>query len=617
MADLDRLYDALRKADAAGNADDAKTLASAIRNLRDSKTLDYDKLTYAPTVGMGSGERAAAGAGRSVYEAGRGLGQLTGLVSAQDEKDARALDRPLMSTPAGQVGNTLGNVGMTLLPGGALKGAGTALRAAGEVGAADLASTAGGVMLAPNTIRSGLAVGTGVGLIQPATDLKERAMNVGLGAGGGATVPVLNRGAATAKAFLEPLYEGGQNNIVGRTIQRAAGGENVVPQLRSATELVPGSQPTVGQASGNAGVAALERTASATNPEVTNAFSQRMLAQNDARVKALQSVAGDSTDLEMFKNAREQTAGKLYQQAFKAGVDEKKLTPKVQEYIGTLMENPYVQDALPTARKMAQADRVNFDDPNGSVAGMHYIKMALDAQMQNKAMSGLSGTQVAQIAKVQDQLVGVLQKLSPKYAQAMSEYEAASKPINQLQIGDKVFRNSTSAQLDQLGNPTVYPEKMAAQLKNSDKVAADATGFKRAKMENILEPDQMSTLQNVAADLSRAQTARNAGRGSGSDTVQKMAYSSMMEQAGIPTWLKALIPSQIVGNLSARAGDLVYTQANKDLSRKLAETMLDPKEAAKLIENLAPGDKMRLTKMLLRGMTPVGMSAPALINGQK
>lgn len=616
MADLDRLYDALRKADAAGNADDAKVLASAIRNLRDAKTLDYDKLTYAPTVGMSTAERTAAGAGRSVAEAGRGIGQLTGLVSSQDEADARALDRPLMSTPSGQVGNTLGTVGMTLLPGGALKGAGTALRAAGEVGAADLASTAGGVLLAPNTIGSGLAVGAGTGLVQPATDLKERAMNVGFGAGGGAAVPILNRAASTAKAFLEPLYEGGQNNIVGRTIQRAAGGQDVAPALRSATELVPGSQPTVGQAAGNAGVAALERTASATTPEVTNAFSQRMLAQNDARVKALQSVAGDQTDLEMFQNAREQTAGKLYKKAFADGIDEKKLTPKVQAYIGTLMENPYIQDAMPTAIRMAKADGIEITDA-GSLEGMHYLKIALNKMQEKTPTNALGKNELRQVSEAEDRLVGLMQKLSPKYAQAMSEYEAASKPINQLQIGDKVFRNSTSAQLDQLGNPTVYPEKMAAQLKNSDKVAADATGFKRAKMENILEPDQMSTLQNVAADLSRAQTAKNAGRGAGSDTVQKMAYSSMMEQAGIPTWLKALIPSQIIGNLGARAGDLVYTQANKDLSRKLAETMLDPKEAAKLIDDLAPGEKMRLTKMLLRGMTPVGMSAPALVNAQK
>jgi hypothetical protein len=265
---------------------------------------------------------------------------------------------------------------------------------------------------------------------------------------------------------------------------------------------------------------------------------------------------------------------------------------------------------------MAKADGIELTNA-GSLEGMHYIKLALNKMQEKTPTNALGKNELRQVSEAENKLVGLMQKLSPKYATAMAEYEAASKPINQLQIGDKVFRNSTSASLDQLGNPTVYPEKMAAQLKNSDKVAADATGFKRAKMENILEPEQMATLQNVAADLSRAQTARSAGRGSGSDTVQKMAYSNLMEQAGIPTWLRALAPSQILGNLGSRAADLVYTQANKDLSKKLAETMLDPKKAADMIENLSSGEKTRMMKMLLRGATPVGMSAPAIVNSQK
>ena len=68
MADLDRLYDALRKADAAGNADDARAIAQAIRAQTASDKDESAKQVMqvaagAPTPAASGVERAATAAG--------------------------------------------------------------------------------------------------------------------------------------------------------------------------------------------------------------------------------------------------------------------------------------------------------------------------------------------------------------------------------------------------------------------------------------------------------------------------------------------------------------------------------------------------------------------------
>lgn len=601
MAELSQLTDAELQALSGRHSqlqqlpDDVLQEMAKSPNLSAPGSLDYNKLIYSPTVGMGAGSRVAAGYAKSFVDSARGAGQWLGLANQKDVAEARKLNAPLMETSSGRVGDILGQASQAVLPGSTAVTAGKVLRSPALMKAGELALTA------PANPVGALTTGTAgaiQGAMQPTAPGENWVKNAMFGFGAGAVIPVAGTAIKAGHALIEPLYASGRSNILGRALNDAAGSRSAeaIANLSGAQPILSGSLPTAGQVANNAGISALERTARATNPAE---YAERGLDQNAARVKALQSVAGDATDLAMFKDARSQTAQKLYGKAIAAGVDEKKLTPKIQAYIGTLIENPYVQDALPTARKMAKADGVDFDDPNGSVAGMHYLKMALDAQMQAKGVTGLSGTQLAQIAKVQDQLVGVLQKISPKYAKAMAEYEAASKPINQLQIGDKVFRNSTSAQLDVRGNPTVYPEKIAAQLKNSDKVAADATGWKRAKMENILDPDQLATLQNVAADLARSQNASNLGRGAGSDTVQKLAMTNLMQRAGIPVGVGSL-PG--VG----RGINWAYELSDQKMKQQLADALLSPQETAQLMQGVTSSPELqKLSRALRMGSSPL------------
>jgi hypothetical protein len=70
-----------------------------------------------PTAGMTGSEKFIAGVGGGMTNVARGLGQLLGIVSPQDVLAARKLDEPLMQTGAGQAGDIVGNLALTMAPG--------------------------------------------------------------------------------------------------------------------------------------------------------------------------------------------------------------------------------------------------------------------------------------------------------------------------------------------------------------------------------------------------------------------------------------------------------------------------------------------------------------------
>lgn len=571
------------------------------------KSLDFDKLKYAPTVGMSDMERLEAGAGKAVSDTGLGLGQITGFVNKNTVDEAKERDAALMNTGAGVGGNILGHAGMGITPGLGLAGVGAAAKIPSLIQAGKLFLGASPTLPAA---AAGMALGAGQSALQPVGSGDSRLSNILVGGAGGAAVPAIGMAARGGKGAIEPLYAGGREQILGRALNTAAGSRapQAMNAMENAGEIIPGSLPTAGQASGNAGIASMERAARAVNPAD---YTDRMLDQNAARVNALRTVMGDEGQREMFEQARSQTAGKLYKAAFKQGIPESKLTPKVQAYISTLMENPYIQETLPIAKKLAKADGIDIGDTNGSLQGLHYVKLALDNQLGKAATSGLGKTELQKVASAKEQLVGLMQKLSPKYAEALGEFQAASKPINQMQIGEEVFRKSTNAQMDVRGNPTVHAEAMARTLKNGDQLAKSATGFKKAQMTSILEPEQLGTLQNVAADLSRSQAGENLGRGAGSDTIQKLAMTNLLERSGLPSGA-INVPG------FGRLGNFAYQNADELMRNQLAQSLLNPKDAAQLMGGATPSQQQKLLSQILRsgaaplltGTTVSGLNAP-------
>lgn len=163
---------------------------------------------------MGAVDRVRAGLGRSITNAGRGVGQLVGLVSKDDVAESRRLDAPLMESPDAFAANLAGDIGMSFAPGGALKLGGQMATNLGARGAGAAVSRAGSAMLVPSTLRQAGTLGATHGAMQPVVDDFERLFNAGVGgaagAGGQAALKGLSRVVSphTSKDVLTLLSQG-------------------------------------------------------------------------------------------------------------------------------------------------------------------------------------------------------------------------------------------------------------------------------------------------------------------------------------------------------------------------------------------------------------------------
>lgn len=541
--------------------------------------------SYDPTEGMSTTEKLLVGIGQGITNVGRGVGQFiparkdgkwTKLVTREDVEEARKLDAPLLKTGAGATGSVLGNV-VTALPAAFIPGA--------------------------NTAAGSAAIGAGYGLLQPSVSTEETLMNTGIGAAAGAAVPLISRGGKVAKSFIDPLYQKGREKIIGRTIAAASGGQadEVLRNLQSAKDIVPGSQLTAAQAANVPSLAALERTASAVDPTVANQYAARRAAQNQARVDYLQSVTPDKA---AAVADRSNVAGALYDRARAVNIDPATITPQLQGQIDDLLGR-LPDDVVGRAKELARLNGVKLDEV-GSVQGLHWVKKGLDSKIETALRAG-DNEMVRAYRGLQNQFLDTLDQLSPDYQQARQTFASMSPPVDQADILTEIQRKATNFR----GDMTPAAFSRAA----SDQTAKAATGNPVASLVKNLNPKQRQVLEAIRQDLLMSDFAQNAGRGVGSDTVQKMAYANMMNQAGIPSFVQNMGPAGIVGNIAQRAGQVVYKDANERMAAELAEALLDPQRAAELLRaGIVTPQQIAISNALNRGSSVLGASSPGLLN---
>lgn len=142
---------------------------------------------YGPTAGMSAMDKFWAGAGKSVADVGRGVMQLTGFGSREEQDEVNRLDADLMSTGAGVAGSVAGTLATTLLPAGMVAKGATAINAGKTANAAR-------ALVNPTTIRAAAAGGSLQGALRPVGTDQSRLMNTGIGAVGSTAGYGLARG---------------------------------------------------------------------------------------------------------------------------------------------------------------------------------------------------------------------------------------------------------------------------------------------------------------------------------------------------------------------------------------------------------------------------------------
>ena len=507
---------------------------------------------------------------------------------------------------------------------------------------APIGAIAGNVaMLAPTvmipgaaTLRGAAAIGATQGALEPVLDGESRLKNAGtgalLGAGGVAAGRAVSGAYHGAKALVEPFTQKGRENIAARVMQKYTHDANAASaRIGTSGSLVPGSAPTLAEASGDAGLAQLQRDIANMNPQAAAALYERGLDNNAARIAALRSIAGDDASMAAAKEARDSAANALYKQAFnsdemrreiaKSAVDANRgmlgtgvaqisgdfSTPGLRE----LATRPAFSSAVAAAKKLSADMGEPLADPLSSLRGLHYIKLAIDEQLAGKsANSALSGHSEGALKSIKAKLLQEIESsdMAPLYGNARKTYSDMSRPINQMEIGQEIFNKATGSQLPNVrGDMTLFPSQFGHAIKNADAMAKRQFSG-NSGLGDVLEPDQIRTLIAIRDDLARQAHAQNAGKAIGSNTAQNMAGSNILRQLLGPMGLPATFTeSAFMQNLLRPVG-MAYKGTEEPIQNALAQLVLNPSRAqAALNASGAATPNMEVLKYLLPVTTGV------------
>ena len=504
-------------------------------------------------------------AGAQLVTGGRGG------VSEAVKRLAQEAEGYSQANPASYMG---GRIGGAILPAaGIASGVGAIpsfARANPFVQSAAVTGAAGGIQGGLTPVETGA---TGMPMYEEMG--KDAAIGAAIGAPLGAIAPAVSalgsKVAQGARGIVEPLYEQGQERILGRFLRETAGGESAkaMRNLRAAQPLVAGSMPTAAEVAGVPSLAALQRTAVGISPASTNLVAARQQAQTEARANALRNIAPESR-VSKYADLRERVADDLYTDAIKP-IDLGQITPKLTKEIDNLTKTPAIKEAMSQAQINAANKGMDIADPAGSMRGLHETKMALDGQIKtvkaklDRDAAGATSAELDGLMAAKKRLLGFIETISPEYKTARLTYERLSKPVEQLESIAKLAKKSISPENEKI---------FASRFSNDLQKVID---------EGKLSERQLARLNLIKEDLARSKFAETAGKGVGSDTVQKLAYSNMMQTAGIPTALTGSAASGVLGNVASRTGDVLYGRANREMAQKLAEALMSPEDTLRLM----------------------------------
>jgi hypothetical protein len=561
-----------------------KKFYSDVPSAKFYQNIEYDTQKADPTEGMSSFEKFAAGAGKSVMDTARGLGQMVGAVDRKDVAEARKLDAPLMNTTAGKFGDFAGNVATTL-PLAFIPGA--------------------------NTVKGASLIGSLTGLAQPSTSTEETLKNIALGGASGGGGVMAGRGAAAGyqavTGLLRPLTQSGQQQIASEVLKvSATDAGKAMSNIANAKSFVKGSTPTVGQVADDAGLAQLERTLY-NNPESQGPLAQAYRSQLEARQKAISDIAGTPEYRKSIEEGRNLFAKQDYADAFAQGIDPA-MAKALQPQIDSLMRRPSIQSAKMIAKGLAAEKDIaltNF----GSLEGLDWIKKALDNQISKATANGASigKAKLDALLQTKSDLMATLEQIAPAYKVANDNFAGMSKNINAMDVAkdlqDRLYKNANWGANKEMG--TVYQTELTKALDSVKK----QTGMNKS-LSDVMPANDIQTLEGIARDIARKENAQNLGRAVGSNTMQNMLGQNLVQRIAGPLGMPQSFSQNVLANTLSRPYSFVMQSAQPKISAALGEALADPAVARRLLAmSTSPSKAEKIGKSLEKYLSVPGLLA--------
>lgn len=634
--DLTGVYDALRKADAAGDTAGASKLADYIKSQGAAPPFKNNIVTASPTDGMSGLDKFVAGYGKAGHDLMQGAGQMLGLTSRADVAESRKLDAPLMATGAGKIGSFAGSV-MDLLPTAFIPGA--------------------------NSLAGAAAIGAGAGLIQPSTSTPETLANTGLGAAASPLSLLAGRavgavGKGLKASLWDPFTQPGQQRIASNVLQNFAGGpkeaQAAAAALSSAPQTLPGVTPTTAELADNAGLAQLQKTLSS-NPSLMQDFTQRAQGNRAAMTGALGDIAGTPADRAGAQATRASVTDSMYKAANNVVVPS---DPKLE----SILRRPSMTQAWQRAQQLAaeRGDTLTIPDPNAPIAlppskaaaasganldpltltqsapnmmgsvgnpaatsaasvrpmglparqssildplslnlaspappqytgkAIQYLKMSLNDIANAGPQMGMGSHEVGAVKSTLGDLNQWTADNVPKLRMADQIFAKLSQPMNQMDVGQQLSNKLLPSLSDYGANTGMNGASFATALRNGDSIAADVTGNKSMSLANILSDSQMKTIRQIGEQLARSDNAAKLGAPKGSPTAQNLISQNSVGQFlgpfGLPNNMAGRVAGGALGRTVGRPAQWLSGAAEPDILRVLSQAALDPQTARRLLQ---------------------------------
>lgn len=605
MADLDQIAAALRAADAAGNVEDAKRLAQAYAAVRgaqqpqtitpkapDDATLARQAYDDSPFL-----QRAMISAGGELKALGRGLGQI---LTPDDSAAHKAItaaadaDAPFQDAPHGAAN----------LVGRALPYLATVPFGGPEAAILSRVPQAG--RLATLAIKAGTAAaeGAGYGAAREVRTGESRGRNALVGAAGGVAGRGLAggigagvRGSRNALASLRGL-----SNADRAAAERLlAEADDAARLSRPAPSAVPGVQRDLAEESLDPGIARLSRTV---RSQPGAGFTDIDLANNAARVRALEPIAGTDADMAAAEAARSSAASGARSQAMAAGdVDVSRTVAQLDDAIDAAKGRPAVQDGLRKIRGLLAQDVEHAPGivttmPETNIAVLDNVRQTIGDMLSGKyggeSAAALRGSR--ELLAIRDSLNKEIGDQVPAFTDYLNAFRQGSGPINRMEVGrDLLSPSSGGAVQDALGNQVLTPAQFSKKARDLDAVAARATGFAKAKAADILKPTDIATIKAIQDDLERQAFRQTAGSGGNSQTFERLGVQGRIAKRGASSLL-GNIP--VVGRFAGDMLDALERSKNARIQERLAYLVANPEEARRVIAALNPAGQRIVSKAL-------------------
>ena len=417
-------------------------------------------------------------------------------------------------------------------------------------------------------------------------------------------------------------------------------GKEVLNALRQPSEIVPGSLPTAAEAASSVGATRFSAMGESARKTLSTPFFERGEGNKAAQVGAVRQVGKTADDLAAAEAARKATAKQLY------GISDNAMVV-ADDTFSSLLNRPSMDKVLARASDLAAEKGQSFQigqnrpaqvvpssivDEAGRPMGqtvipgevakypgssLHAMKMAFDDLTKNPERFGIGAAEVGAIKGTRAQFLDWAESKAPSYRTARETFAAQSKPINQMEVGQYLEGKLTPA----LGEETarLRASGFATALENAPGTIKRATGESRFQnLSDVLTPEQIKIVENVRADLARAQlTERQAGAARGAGPDVNLMGTEVMGSVRAPNF---------INNVTTVANDLLRRMQGKldqKLAIELATEMLDPAAAAVALEKAlarqAKGQKLadpfqktgKAASKVLRTPAVVNMLAPA------